>query len=53
VGEHEEENIDGKERVRMSAEGVCPPPSVMTVTCKQPVRVNLDSIKAAEEKFQI
>jgi hypothetical protein len=44
---------DGKERAHMSAEGVCPPPSVMTVTCKQPVRVNLDSIKAAEEKFQI
>ena len=44
---------DGKERAHTSAKGVCPPPSVMTVTCKQPVRVNLDSIKAAEEKFQI
>lgn len=44
---------DGKERAHMSAEGVCPPPSVMTVTCKQPVRVDMDSIKAAEEKFQI
>lgn len=40
---------DGKERVHMSAEGVCPPPSIMTVTCKQPVRVDMDSIKAAEE----
>ncbi|MBR6123340.1 hypothetical protein IKQ19_07065 [Candidatus Saccharibacteria bacterium] len=44
---------DGMERVHMSAEGVCPPPSVMTVTCKQSVRVDMDSIKAAEEKFQI
>ena len=44
---------DGKERVHKSAEGVCPPPSVMTVTCKQPVRVNLDSIKAAEANQKV
>jgi hypothetical protein len=39
---------NGTERVHKLAEGVCPPPSIMTVTCVQPVRVNLDSIKAAE-----
>lgn len=44
---------DGKERAHMSAKGVCPPPSVMTVTCKQPVRVNLDSIKAAEANQKV
>ena len=44
---------DGKERAHMSAEGVCPPPSVKTVTCKQPVRVNLDSIKVAEENKKV
>ncbi len=44
---------DGKERAHTSAKGVCPPPSVMTVTCKQPVRVDLDSIKAAEENKKV
>ena len=44
---------DGKERAHTSAKGVCPPPSVMTVTCKQPVRVNLDSIKAAEANQKV
>jgi hypothetical protein len=38
---------DGKERVHKSAEGVCPPPSIITITCVPPVRVNRDSIKAA------
>ena len=45
---------NGKERFHKSAEGVCPPPSVMTVSCMQPpVRVNLDSIKAAEENQDV
>ena len=44
---------DGKERAHTSAKGVCPPPSVMTVTCKQPVRINLDSIKAAEANQKV
>ena len=44
---------DGKERAHMSAEGVCPPPSIMTVTCTQPVRVNTDSVKAAEANQKV
>ena len=33
-----------------SAQGVCPPPSVMTVSCKSPVQVFLDSIGESEAK---
>ena len=44
---------DGKERVHMSEEGVCPPPSINTITCVPPVRVNKDSIKAAEENKKV
>ena len=33
-----------------SAQGVCPPPSVMSVSCKQPVQVFLDSLKMSEAK---
>ena len=44
---------DGKERVHKFAEGVCPPPSVITITCVPPVRVDLDSIKAAEENKKV
>ena len=34
----------------VSAQGVCPPPSVMFVSCKQPVQVFLDSTGEAETK---
>lgn len=44
---------DGKERVHMSEEGVCPPPSIISITCVPPVRVNKDSIKAAEENKKV
>ena len=44
---------DGKERVHKFAEGVCPPPSIITITCVPPVRVNRDSIKAAEANQKV
>lgn len=44
---------NGKEKFHKLAEGVCPPPSIMTVTCVQPVRINLDSIKAAQENKKV
>lgn len=44
---------DGKERVHKSAEGVCPPPSIITITCVPPVRFNRDSIKAAEANQKV
>lgn len=44
---------DGKERVHKSAEGECPPPSITTITCVPPVRVNRDSIKAAEANQKV
>ena len=34
----------------VSAQGVCPPPSVMSVSCKSPVQVFLDSTGEAETK---
>ena len=37
----------------MSEEGVCPPPSIISITCVPPVRVNKDSIKAAEENKKV
>ena len=39
---------DGKERYHKAEDGVCPPPSVVTISCFPPVRVNLDSIREAE-----
>ena len=44
--------IEGGEVVRshVSAQGVCPPPSVMSVSCKSPVQVFLDSIGESEAK---
>lgn len=44
--------IEGGEVVRshVLAQGVCPPPSVMTVSCKSPVQVFLDSIGEPEAK---
>jgi len=38
-------------RTHASAPGICPPPSVILVTCVPPVRIDLDSIREAETKI--
>lgn len=38
-------------RTHAAAPGICPPPSVILVTCEPPVRIDLDSIREAETKI--
>jgi len=42
---------DGLQRFHYSAKGICPPPRVMTVSCRAPVRVNRDSNKDTIKGF--